>query len=175
MTEEAAQQDVSVLYDVSDLRALYRSCKRCRRSLLWVAMIPIVFSTLNYTDGARGVELVYGGLPYALIGVAIVLFIYFLSPVLQVRSRRKNGWGVPMTVQLNADGMATKHPSQDSQFHWAEIKDVVTKNERLFLFTSPGCAIILPRRVFSSDHHFSDWVGKARDYWGKAKPPEASE
>ncbi len=165
----------SVVYDASDLRALYRSCKSCRRSWLWIAALFVVLFAFEALEQQLGGSLILLALAYVLLGVAVLLSIYFLLPLLQLRSRRKNGWDVPMDVRLDVDGVAALHPSQDLLVRWAAIKDIVTNNGRLLLFTSPGCAIILPRRVFSSERHFNDWSDRARAYWQAAKPPDESE
>jgi len=169
--DEVGDSEIAVAYDSWDLRALYLACRKCRRNLVFVALIPMLFWIGELVDGARGLDLIYLAIPYLLGSVAVLLILYFLLPALQIRARRKNGWDAPMVVQLNERGVATRHPSQDSQFHWVAIRDVVVRKKWLFLFTSAACAIILPRRCFKDDDQFSDWAKRADLYWRQAKSP----
>jgi hypothetical protein len=166
----AADDDIRVAYDADDFRALYRACRTCRRNaILLVIVVPMIFAGLSYSDGVRGVDLVYDALPYFLIAVATILGFYFVGPWNAVRVRRKNGWAEPMAVQLTERGVATRHPSQDSLFFWSKIRDVVVRGPRLFLFTSAACAIILPRRAFGSDAQFAEWAKRAEALWRSAR------
>ena len=167
-------EEVSVVYDATDLRAIYRACKQCQRNLKWLALIPLFFGGFAYLDGTRGAALFYQILPYLLIAAAIAAGIYFFGPILQLRARRKNGWAQPMFVRLGMNGLSTRHPSQDSLFHWAAIHDVVVKGGRLFLFTTPACAIILPRRSFESDARYNAWIGRARQFWESARADDSA-
>jgi hypothetical protein len=74
-----------------------------------------------------------------------------------------------MAVRLTSQGVATRHPNQESLFYWSKIRDVVVRGSRLFLFTTPACAIILPRRSFESEAQFADWVKRAEALWTAAK------
>ncbi len=79
-----------------------------------------------------------------------------------------------MMIHLAEDGIDTRHPTQDAQFHWSAIKDVVIRKGRLFLFTTPACAIILPRRCFESEAQFNDWAERAQRYFEAARPVEVA-
>jgi hypothetical protein len=168
--ESHTDEEISVVYDGSDFRALYRACRRCKRNaILLLVGVPAFFSILSYTDGVRGLSLVFYALPYLLIALVAVLGFYFLSPWCSVRARRKNGWDEPMKVGFTDQGISIRHPTQDSLFYWSKIRDVVVRGPRLFLFTTPSCAIILPRRCFSSDHQFTSLVERAEQLWQTAK------
>jgi hypothetical protein len=174
MSADTATDELSVVYRAADLRSLYGACRKCRRAFVWILLIPMLVGLSSYLDGYRGAPLAYQLLPYLLIGLTGVAALYFLVPLWQIRLRRKNGWGEPMSVRLGQDGLVMRHPSQDSVFHWSAIRDVVTKGNRLFLFTTPACAIILPRRVFASDEQFAQWSDRARSYWKAAVLREAA-
>ena len=88
-------------------------------------MVLFAFEALEQQLGG---SLILLALAYVLLGVAVLLSIYFLLPLLQLRSCRKSGWDVPMDVRLDVDGVAALHPSQDLLVRWAAIKEVVTNN-----------------------------------------------
>jgi hypothetical protein len=170
MNEVPISDEISVVYDASDFRALYRACRRCKRTALLVLIgVPLFFGFLSYADGVHGVALIYYTLPYVLIALLILAGIYFIGPWNLVRMRTRNGWGEPMLVRFTDQGVSTHHPSQDSLFFWAKIQDVIMRGQRLFLFTSPGCAIILPRHSFADEAQFTRWHDEALRLWNLAK------
>ena len=161
----ADRQEVAVLYDSKDMRSLYGACRKCRRILVFVAAVPLVIGLFNYSDSPNLADFVIKMLGSLVLGAALAGATYFFSPALQHWQRRKSGWDRPMMVHFTDAGIATRHPTQDSQFHWSAIKDVVNRKGRLFLFTTPNCAIILPRRFFDSDAQFDDWAERAKRYF----------
>jgi hypothetical protein len=136
---------------------------------MWIAVIPLVFTLLDFTNGDRGTELISGMMRYFLMGIIALIILYFAMPILQLSGRRKIYGDFPLTVQLTDDGVSTRHPAQDALFFWTAIKDVALTRDRLFLFTTPNCAIILPSRIFSSDAQFKAWGDFARMEWTRAK------
>lgn len=160
--------EVSVVYDGSDLRSLYAVCSRCRRMLAIVLLTPVFVGVSLGLSSPLDTSFAFQLIPYLLIGLAAAGTMYLIVPVLQVRRRQKNGWGQPIHFRLAQDGVRTRHPSQDSHFHWAGIRTVVARNDRLFIFTSPACALILPRRCFLDQHQFADWAERAHGYWKAA-------
>ena len=170
MTEPA--DEVSVVYDAADIRSLYGACRRCRRNLILLSFAPLAFLLLDVLDGKRGVALIPSAVSYFIIGVVIAIAFYVVVPRVQIWSRSRSAWSSPLAVSLTDEGIVTRHANQDSRFHWAAIKDVVERGGRLFLFTTPSCAIILPRRVFDSDAQFQRWSDEARSYWRAAAGTE---
>ena len=124
---------------------------------------------LCYVGGDRGVDLAYSAVPFILIIFMVQLACYFLGPLMTMRTRRKTGWQMPMSIQLTTEGVSVSHPSQSLVAYWPAIQDVVVKRKRLFLFTTPACAIIVPRRAFASDEQFDRWVGEAEALWAAAR------
>ena len=167
--DKSEPDKVEVVYNAADLRALYRACRRCKAIALVVLIgLPVVFGLFSYHDGARGSDLVFVALPYIIIGLVGVLTVYVLGPWRAVRVRRKYGWGEPMSVSFTNDGVSTKHPNQASVFYWSKFRNVAIRGSRIFLFTTPACAIILPRRCFVDDEQFSTWAERARRLWQEA-------
>jgi hypothetical protein len=162
--------EICVTYDASDFRALYRACRRCKRGALFLLILtPLFFGSLDYFGGNNEVPLIYDVLPYLLIVLAILALSYFLLPWNAVRVRRQNGWAEPMAIRLADDGIVTRHPNQDTFFYWAKIRQIIVRGNRLFLFTSPACAVILPRRSFVSDEQFADWTERAQRLWNNCR------
>jgi hypothetical protein len=170
VTEEANSNDeVRVVYTAADLRSLYAACRRCKRNaVVAVIGVPAFFVLLSFKDGARGTDLVFAAIPYFLLIPAVMFATYFLLPFNTTRLRRKNGWEQPMVVRLTDQGISTHHPNQESLFYWSKIQDVVVRGGRLYLFTTPSCAIILPRRCFSDEAAFGKWAERARKLWREA-------
>ena len=166
-------QEISIVYDARDMRSLYGACRKCRRILILVASVPLLIGMLNYLKSPQPTDFWIEVLVSIFLGAGLAGAVYFFSPALQIWQRRKSGWDQPMMVHLTKDGIATRHPTQDAQFHWSAIKEVVTKKRRLFLFTTPACAIILPRRCFESDAQFNDWAERAHRYFHAAQPAVA--
>ena len=168
-----AVDEVSIVYDAADLRSLYAACARCRRNLFVISMIPTIFFLFDVISGDRGEALVSDLIAYSAAAVFIAFVLYFVSPSVTAWRRARNGWGRPMFVSLTPNGLAMRHPAQDSSYHWSAIKKVMTSRTRIFIFTTPVCAIILPRRVFSSDQQFEAWSQQAERYWRTASPQAA--
>ena len=167
-------EKISVVYDSSDFRALYRVCRDCKRNaVIMVLALPAVFTILSYRDGVRGLTLIYYAIPYLVIGLIALLIFYFLAPWYVVRARRKNDWGEAMLVSLTDEGVATEHPTQGSLFYWSRIRDVAVDGQRLFIFTTANNAIILPRRSFAGDEQFSNWAAWSQRLWRSARDTAA--
>ena len=164
-------EEVNVIYNQGDFRALYRACRRCKRNAaLMMLLLPILFIVLSYIGGQRSAELLfYDTVPSVIIAVISILAFYFFWPWYAVRVRRKNGWGEPIAVRFTDEGISTRHPNQESVFYWSKIRDVVVRGQRIFLFTTPSCAIILPRKCFLTEQQFVDWANRAKALWASAK------
>jgi hypothetical protein len=170
MADVQSSDEIKVVYDSADFRALYRACRTCKRNaVVLLVLVPAFFTALSFIGGAWGPDLVYYALPYVLIALGIVGGIYFVTPWNTMRIRRRNGWDEPMTVQLADEGISIQHPSQSSIFYWRKLRDVVVRGQRLFLFTTASCAIILPRRSFASDEQFANWAERAEERWRTTK------
>ena len=62
-------------------------------------------------------------------------------------------------------GTAVTHPTL--------VSKVLVSGNRLFLFTTPNCAIILPRHCFSDDAQFENWSERAAERWRAARTDAA--
>ena len=170
MNSKEISDEIEVIYNEGDFRALYRATRRHKTTaILLLVVIPGFFAIVSFLDGVRGVGLFYHALPYIFIVLIVLVFFYYYLPWASVRARRKTGWGEAMRLRLTDEGVAVQHATQDSLFFWTKIVDVVVHKSRLFVFTSPGCAIILPRRFFSDDDHFFSWAKRAKQLWQSAK------
>src|SRR4029079_269160 len=105
--------------------------------------------------------------------ITVYTAAYFLLPLNAVRLRKRSGWTEPMAVLLANEGIATHHPNQKSLFYWSKIQKVLVSGNRLFLFTTPNCAIILPRHCFSDDAQFENWSERAAERWRAARTDAA--
>jgi hypothetical protein len=70
-----------------------------------------------------------------------------------------------MSVRLTDQGISTRHPNQESLFYWSKIREVAVRGSRVFLFTTPRCAIIIPRRRFETEDDFHAFSSAAREHW----------
>ncbi len=160
-----------VEYSAADLRALTRRCARCLRNLAFLALLPMAVSALSIWLDGQSDDLIGTLLGSGVLGLVMALAVYWLSPIYLQRARRRNGWDSPIEIRLEEACVASRHPAQNAEYFWSAIKDVAVANGRLFIFTSPGCAIILPRRAFASDEQFDSWVqtAKARFFTARAE------
>ncbi len=84
----------------------------------------------------------------ALIFGALLCGVFlFLVPPPQVRAQRKAGFVAPYRISLGNDGVRVEHPRQDNLFRWGGLHHVSKTEDRLFLYTTPGCALILPKAL----------------------------
>ncbi|WP_152569409.1 MULTISPECIES: YcxB family protein [Sphingomonas] len=172
MSEGERSEEVQVVYSAADLRAITLACRRCR----WIMVLsmlapPAVVFYLSWNDLPRDLWPILVG---SLLAIGIVLAAFLIiSPTQMVRRRRAAGWGSPMEISFSPLSVNVRHPSQDSQNHWSAIMKVREKGGRLFLFTTPNNAIILPRRAFASDEQFSEWCRRAAAYQQAARRAEA--
>ncbi|MEQ7874609.1 YcxB family protein [Sphingomonas sp. ASV193] len=171
-----ADGEICVVYDSADFRSLYSVSPQARRNLLkvplWIFLVGIFFS---FGDGNLGLNLLLGAWPFAIGGLLAVVSIYWLIPFRQVQLRRKSGWDSPLCVSLFPDGVHTRHRNQDTQFHWSAIERVVSRAGRIYIFTTPVCALILPRRFFDNDAAFSEFAALASLYWTNGRERELND
>lgn len=157
---------VDVVYDASDFRSLYSACARCRRTLMVIALAPaFVIAGFDIATGASLLAEVPVVVGFLGAGLILAAAIYFLSPPWQVGRRKRTGWSVPMRFALTEDAVTMIHPKQSSQWPWTAIVRVVLTADRLFLFISESCAIIVPKRAFGFDSDFSAFADSAEEHW----------
>jgi hypothetical protein len=161
---------IEVKYTSSDFRALAWHCPACRKRLLFFLFLPllvILFREFVVSD--------YGGIDaFTVIGALVLgtlLSAVFLVvvPPLQVRAQRKAGFVEPYRISLLEAGIHAEHPRQDNLFRWSGLHDVAATDERVFLYTTPGCAVIVPKRSFESKSAFEQWCEEAGRRWSEAK------
>jgi len=99
----------------------------------------------------------------------IVLAIAGIAPIIQLRARKKQGWDIPMLVRLSDDGISVDHPKGGQRMIWNALRKVRATRDRLFLFTTPACAFIIPKRCFESEAEFQRWIAYSEQRWTEAK------
>jgi hypothetical protein len=154
---------VHVRYEASDYRALTINCPKCRANLLLLFLLPAAAVLIVEIELNAAASIDWGVVGSALIvGAMIASFFFIVTPLFQVRAQRKAGFVEPIEYALEEEGVWARHPRQDSLFRWTGMHSVRATSRRLFLFTQPSCAIILPRRCFSSDEQFDRWSAEAK-------------
>jgi hypothetical protein len=163
---------VTVQYSLGDLYAIsWASWGRWFKLLGWMIVfllgleigLPLIAGE-RFIDALAEVDF-YLLVPFALIVIAIPA----ISPLFQLRARRKQGWDVPMIVTLDNEGVSVDHPLGSQRTFWKAFPKIRSTHVRLFLFTAPSCAYILPKRCFSSEAEFQRWIEFSRRCWSEAK------
>jgi hypothetical protein len=106
---------------------------------------------------------------YFLLTLTLIVAIPAITPFFQMRARKRNGWDVPMKVELDDDGISIDHPLGAQRTFWKALPKVQATRDRLFLFTSSSCAYILPKRCFPSEADFMRWIEFSEERWAESR------
>lgn len=167
-----AASHVDVQYTSSDLFALNRAVwRRWLRLLLWLfavlAAMQVIFPMLGGESFSAAIDTL-DSVP--LIAAPLMLFlIVSISPLLTMRTRKKNGWDIPLHFTFTDDRIVIDHAQGKTELIWRSIKRIDAGNRRVLLFTSPACAYIFPRRIFATEEAFSDFSRDLERRWRIAK------
>jgi hypothetical protein len=123
---------------------------------VWLAAIGDLLILVPETTRSFAAEM----LPYLLI--LLIVFGTLGSPFIQswigIWSLRRGGRLMPQQFQLKSEAFAVKSELGDARLLWSGIPRVEMVRDRLFVFTTPKCAYIVPRRAFDSDLDFDGFV-----------------
>ena len=164
---------IDVKHNSSDFRSLAWNCQACRWRLLFFLFLPLIVILIDeyaLTDaGEVNGSMLIGALALGSLLSAIFLLVI---PSLQVRAQHKAGFVEPYRISLRGDGVSAEHPRQDNLYRWSGLHDVSATEDRLFLYTAPGCAVIIPKRSFESEAAFDQWCDEAQRRWTASKAVE---
>jgi len=166
---------VAVRYDLKDLYAIsWQSWRLYLKLLGWLVGAFLILEVgLPLFDGARLTDALAEIDYYTLVPMAlIIVVIVALVPIVQLRARKKQGWDVPMLVKLDDEGVSVDHPMGNQRTFWKALPKVRATQDRLFLFTAPSCAYILPKRCFANQAEFQRWIEFSERCWSAAKVAE---
>lgn len=65
------------------------------------------------------------------------------------------------SVTLNRDSISIQRPSSLSSYGWEAIDRICVNSDYCYLYVTSLSAVILPRRAFSSQESFNEWVQEA--------------
>jgi hypothetical protein len=154
-------------------RALQREVRRGSKArwLLNVWFFPLALVSLQGMVSARtGSRFAWAFAPLAFIGVAIFLDRWGLS-YLSARSYARNHAPCIPNDQvrvLNGDGLAAQCTTSHASVHWNGIVKVRETPEFFLFFTTPKCAIQLPKRAVPDSKHLRVWLRHAAESRGMA-------
>ena len=163
---------VEVRYDLRDLYAIsWQSWGRWFKLLGWLIGLLVVLELgLPVLAGEPFVNALAGVDFYLLVLCAlIVIAVPAISPIFQLRARKKQGWDLPMLVELDGEGVSINHPMGNQRTFWKALPKIRATRDRLFLFTAPSCAYILPRRCFPTEVEYQRCVDFSNRHWSEAK------
>src|SRR5436190_4950483 len=120
--------------------------------------IPIVVdgATLRQSASWFPLELVLG------LSAFLLLFIVGICPsIFYIRMRRQGLLG-PNRTSFSDEGVKVESTKAQSLVFWPAFNRIAVTKARLFMFTTPASAIILPKRAFQGEAEFEEWVDQAQ-------------
>ncbi|HEY5616428.1 MAG TPA: YcxB family protein [Vicinamibacterales bacterium] len=102
-------------------------------------------------------------MPLVIVGGWFVLDRWGLSYFSAQTYEREHAVCIPndQIRVLDADGITAQCTISSSSVHWAGISRVGETEEFFLFFTTPGCAIQLPKRAIDNLERFRAWLSDA--------------
>ncbi len=172
MTEESPCA-IDVNYTLGDLYAVTLQSWRSHlvRLLPLPAIVLIILIVLAAVGGSSVAESVLE-FPWEFILGLVALILVLRAGVVPFANyldgRRNRDLG-PIRFELSGEGIRIEARDGKSILYWSAVRRVKATKNRLFLFTGPALAYILPRRAFSEDTDFAQAVEQARHNWQLAR------
>ena len=79
------------------------------------------------------------------------------------RGKHRGGIGTHR-LSLTTEALVDATEESESRVLWSDVGKIAATDEHLFLYTSAEKAIVVPRRVFSDDVGWTDFIETARKY-----------
>lgn len=163
---------VSVRYDLKDLYAIsWQGWRRWSLLLVWVLVAFLIIGVgFPLIEGMRFYDVLSEIDYFILVPLAlIVIIIVAAAPAIQFWKRKKRGWDVSMLVKLDDEGISADFPMGSQLTFWKALQKIRATQDRLFLFTTPSHAYILPKRCFANEAEFQRWIEYSKRRWDAAK------
>jgi hypothetical protein len=154
-------------WDKREHRRFYRTLQReARRGSkvrwvlnVWFGFIALVGIRALWPD-SDGADLGAGLVPLAIVGGWLVLDQWGLSYLSAQSYEREHAACIPndQIRVLDADAITAKCTISTSSVHWAGISKVRETEEFFLFFTTPGCAIQLPKRAIEDLERLRAWL-----------------
>lgn len=173
-TEPATQP---FLYDRSDMRALAELQRPriigCLFGLMWVlfALLAFLIALCWFAGSTRTLKYV----PISLILLAAALLLHRFGPDIRAWAlefaARKSGLHMEQVMTAAADVFRAESERGKTEVRWKAIPRLERTEDRLFVFSTPRLAYIIPRRAFDADDAFDQFVAVVQERW-KAHHPQ---
>lgn len=173
-------------WDKREHRRFYRTLQReARRGSkvrwffnVWFGFIALLGITALW-PGSDGVDFGAGLVPLAIVGAWFVHDRWGLSYFSARIYERQHALCLPndQIRVLDADGVTAECTISSASVRWAGISKVCETDEFFLFFTTPGCAIQLPKRAIGDVERFRAWLSSAsqrREAAGKGLQPSST-
>lgn len=129
---------------------------------VWFGFIALVGIRALWPD-SDGADLGAGLVPLVLVGGWFVLDRWGLSHLSAQSYEREHAPCIPndQIRVLDADGIIAQCTTSSSSVRWAGISKVLETEEFFLFFTTPGCAIQLPKRAIEDPERLRAWLSDA--------------
>jgi hypothetical protein len=149
-----------------------------RRHLLGIlALVPLafaVFLVLNVNQAGAPHQVDY--MANLMLGLGIFFAVMWLYSQLARRhliqrnlnkllgpGRNLNLTG-PRRITITPEFVISASPLTQSASRWLGIEKIETDGQNIYIFNSTMTAFIIPRRAFSSDVHYAEYLAQANEY-----------
>jgi len=172
-------ESIAMNYRLSDMFAVnFRAWRSYLRALVIVELIfvavilvPLLLDGRSFRDVVR-----FADWWFPLLMSLVMLVLWFgLCPFISYWRTKRLGALGPNRFWFEEKGIKVQTPRIDSLVYWSALKRISVSKERLFLFVTPGAALIIPRRAVPSDHEFEAWAKRAKSMWSAAKAANNSQ
>jgi hypothetical protein len=113
----------------------------------------------------------------ALFLLAAFFYVYFIKTCItsrrelkqRVRDETKNEVNKERVVRLTAEGISEDCDDRTQVMTWPSIKQIVPAKEFTVVCHGDNAYYIIPKRGFTQETEWSDFLVKANEYWASAK------
>jgi hypothetical protein len=160
------------LYCIRHVPAIRRTSRRVGILLLIIALATLATQLLpGPITIALRLVLLWVGLTVLLLAIGQLFFPGFLIRKQIEKGIQRDVYKHTLGRQLlsiSSEGYAVAVEGLETRRSWALTSDVVTDDRYLYLFVSPRCANIIPRRACATDQQWNDLRERIMGYYHAA-------
>ena len=155
------------IWDAREHRRLFRALQREAlgrskfRYVIYVwAAVMCLLAVSGMAHAATGVDRVEQATPLLIVGLSIGLYRWAL-PRIETRSyRRRHALCLPnaQVVTVTPDAIEARCTTTTTKLTWSGVVRIIETPEFFLFFSTPACALHIPKRVIGDVAAFRQWL-----------------
>jgi hypothetical protein len=128
------------------------------------SFIVIAFVTMMTVNNGNFISIA------AFIVFIAVLYITFFPIIYQYmitsnfKKQYKDGISENLSFTADEKGISVSSGKGKTELFWNAIRNIVTTDDLVLFFYTPVCAIILPKKAFENENHYSEFAQHIQQY-----------